>query len=138
MTGLAAAFRSFGAEGKNPRWSWSARTPDGTTVVMTLWKDKIDYSSKPISYSTFGSPTLGKWKGQPGNHERIDNLKWARDHCHSLMRVVIIKAVDERAADRQIAESYPQKNMVMKLTALNEDTGEFSAVVVEDHVVPKP
>jgi hypothetical protein len=98
---------------------------------MTFWKDKIDYSSKPISYSTFGSPTLERWKDQLGNRERIDNLNWARDHCDGVMRVVIIKAIDEGAASRRIAQSYPQKNMVMKLTRLDEDTGEFSAVNVE-------
>jgi hypothetical protein len=131
MTGLAAAFRSFGAEPRNPRWSSSARTPDNKTVITTLSKDKIDYSSKPISYSTFGSPTLERWKDQLGNRERIDNLNWARDHCDGVMRVVIIKAIDEGAASRRIAQSYPQKNMVMKLTRLDEDTGEFSAVNVE-------
>lgn len=130
MTGLAAAFKAFGAEGKNPRWSWSARTPDGKTVVMTLWKDKIDYSSGPISYSTFGSPSLAQWTNQSGNQERIENLRWARDHCDGLMRVVIIKAVDENADRRRIAQSYPQKRMIMKLTGLNVETGEFSAINV--------
>ena len=115
VTGLAPAFRTFGAVGKNPRWSWSARTPDGKTVVMTFWKDQLNYSTKPISYSSFGSPSLEQWKDQSGNHERIENLKWARDHCDGLMRVVIITAVDEKADGRRIARSYLQKRMVMKL-----------------------
>lgn len=130
MTGLAAAFKAYGAKGNNPRWSWSARTPDGKAVVMTFWKDLIDYSSKPISYSTFGRSDLEQWKDQPGNRDRIDNLKWARDRCDGLMRVVIVIAKDEKAHPRQIAESFAQKRMIMKLMDLNEETGEFSAINV--------
>ena len=130
MTGLAEAFRAFRAEGKNSRWSWSARTRDGKTVVMTFWKDQLDYSSNPISYSTFGRPNLEKWTDLPGNQERIENLKWARDHCEGLMRVVIIEAFDAAAHPRRIAQSFPHKRMVMKLTGLNEETGEFSTINV--------
>ena len=46
------------------------------------------------------------------------------------MRVVILEAVDKQAANRSIAQSFPQKRMVMKLTGLNEETGEFSAMNV--------
>ena len=129
MTGLAEAFGVFGAKGKNPRWSWSARTPDGK-VVMTFWKDQLNYRSDPISYSTFGSPTLSAWLDKPGNHERIENLKWARDHCDGLMHVVVIEAEDARAEPRRIAKSFPQTRLMMKLTELNETTGEFSAINV--------
>jgi hypothetical protein len=48
------------------------------------------------------------------------------------MRVVIIKAVDETADKRRIAENYPQKRMIIELTGLNEETGEFSAVIVNN------
>lgn len=104
MTGLAKAFAAFGAVGKNKRWSWSARTPDDQTVVMTFWKDAIDYSSDPITYSTFGSPRLHIWKDKPGNRERIENLKWARDRCEGLMKVVIIEAKDIHA---DVGDSIP-------------------------------
>jgi hypothetical protein len=127
MTGLAKAFAAFGAAGKNQRWSWSARTPDDQTVVMTFWKDAIDYGSNPISYSTFDSPRLHLWKDKPGNRERIENLKWARDHCDGLMKVVIIEAKDTNANSREIADCIVQRRMVMKLVDLNEQTGEFRA-----------
>jgi hypothetical protein len=129
MTGLAEAFGAFGAKGKNSRWSWSARTADGK-VVMTFWKDQMNYSSEPISYSTFGGPNLALWKDRLGNQERIDNLKWARDNCSGLMHVVIIEAVDEQAQPRSIARSFPHKRLLMKLIELNEETGEFSAINV--------
>lgn len=129
MSGLAEAFRAFGAKGKNPRWSWSARTPDGK-VVMTFWKDQLNYSSQPISYSNFGSRTLEHWTDQPGNIERIENLKWVRDHCDGIMHVVIIEAADTTAAPRSISSCFPHHRLLMKLTALNEETGEFSAINV--------
>ena len=131
MTGLAEAFRAFGAEGKNSRWSWSARTTDGR-VVMTFWKDQLNYSSNPISYSNYGSPTLGQWKEKLGNRERIENLQYARDHCGGLMQVVIIEAVDPNAQPREIARSFPHRRLIMKLVDLNDETGEFRAINVGD------
>jgi hypothetical protein len=130
LTGLAEAFAAFGAAGKNPRWSWSARTADSQTVVMTFWKDILRFQDNPISYSLFGDDRLDVWKDHLGNRERIDNIKWARDHCDGLMKVVIITAKDETAREREIADCIVQRRMIMKLVDLNEDTGEFSAVNV--------
>jgi hypothetical protein len=134
MTGLADPFRTFGAEGRNPRWSRSARTPNGK-VVMTFWKDQLNYLTNPISYSSFGSPTLRQWTEQLGNRERTEKLKWARDHCGGLMQAVIIEAVDENAEPRQIARSFPHRRLVMKLTSLNEETGEFSSINIDKCVI---
>ena len=33
------AFAAFGAKLRNVQWSWSARSPDGGTVVITAWQD---------------------------------------------------------------------------------------------------
>jgi hypothetical protein len=128
MTGLAAAFRAFGAKGNNQRWSWSARTPDGR-VVMTFWQDQFP-PRKPLSYSNVGSRLLAKWQPQLGNQERIDNLIHARDHWGGRMGVVIIRAKDTNADSRQIAEAFARKDLLMQLTELKEETGEFSAVNV--------
>jgi len=46
------------------------------------------------------------------------------------MNVVIVVAKDENANPRHIGESYPRKNLILKLTRLDEKTGEFSAVNV--------
>jgi hypothetical protein len=131
MTGLAAAFAHYGVAPKNPRWSWSARSKDGKTVVMTLWKDFFNYKSRPIVYEDYGEKNLDKWKNRPGNSERIENLIWARDHCGGLFKVVIAVAKDINVDPRSIAESYPQDRLVMRLIDLNEDTGEFRAVAIE-------
>ena len=122
------AFAYFGAAGKNSRWSWSARSPDGKTVVLTLWADELNYKSVPISYDCFGSKTA-IWSDRPGNRERLENLIWARDQCDGLFRVVITVAEDVHAEPRAIKQCHPQRDMVMRLVDLDERTGEFRAEV---------
>jgi len=80
MSGLVAAYARFGAVLRNPQWSWSARTANGA-VVLTLWRDEFNYQTRPASYDLRGHPRLPEWSNRPGNRERIENLKWARDHC---------------------------------------------------------
>ena len=128
MSGLAVAFRQAGVTAKNPRWSWSARSEDGNVVVMTLWKDFIDYKAKPISYGTFDRGNLSTWIEKPGNRERLENLKWARDHCDGRFRVIITTAKDVNADTREIEDAHYQARMIMKLVDLREETGEFRAV----------
>ena len=41
MAGMAEAFAHFGAVPRNRRWSWSARSPDGHTVV---WRYRVTAS----------------------------------------------------------------------------------------------
>jgi hypothetical protein len=129
---LAEAFSHFGAKGKNQRWSWSARSTDSKTVVITLWRDGLDNGAKPIVYDTFNRPDLYTWIDRPGNRERIDNLIWARDHCDGLFRVVITVAEDVKANPRRIADCYPKDELLMKITDLDENTGEFRAVNVRE------
>jgi hypothetical protein len=131
MSGLAEAFAHFGAAGKNQRWSWSARSADGSTVVLTAWKDRLDYTGKPIVYDTFKRPNLNEWKGLSGNRERLDNLIYARDHCEGRFRVVIVVAEDVNASPRKIARCYPQDKLLMKITKMDEQTGEFRAESVD-------
>jgi hypothetical protein len=128
MSGKVKAFAHFGVTLTNERWSWSGRAPDGK-VVLTIWKDEMNYKTKPPSCSCFGHPSLSEWMDRPGNTERIKDLKWARDHCGGEFSVVITTAKDPTARVREIDEAYPTK-MIMRLTGLNEQTGEFSAEVV--------
>ena len=130
MSGKVQAFAHFGVILKNDQWSWSGRTSDGTVVVLTIWEDQINNKTKPRSYSLFGDPNLSDWIDRLGNRERIENLKWARDHCDGKFSVIIAKAKDTTARTREIAEAYHTK-MTMRLTDLNEETGEFSAEVVQ-------
>jgi hypothetical protein len=129
---LSEAFAHFGTTGRNQRWSWSARSADGKTVAITLWRDGLDYRAKPIVYDTFNRPDLHSWIDRPGNRERIDNLMWATVHCDGLFRVVITVAEDVKANPRKIETCYPQDEWLMKITDFDEKTGEFRAVSVRE------
>lgn len=125
---LGRAFAFFGgAAGRNPRWSWSARSADGQTIVLTLWEDEITDDGHTVIADFFGHRNLHIWTDKPGNRERIDNLIWARDHCDGLFRVVMVRAEDTQALPRSIASLYPHQTLVMKLVELDEGTGEFRA-----------
>jgi hypothetical protein len=128
MARLTEAFKRAGVAPKNQRWSWSARSADGKTVVLTLWKDMLDYSAKPITYSSVNREGSAAWATRPGNRERLEMLIWARDHCDGLFRVVITTAKDTEAETREIKDAHYQQRMIMKLIELNEQTGEFRAV----------
>ncbi len=121
---LRDAFAHFdGARARNPRWAWSARSPDGRTVVVTLWKDQISDDGNAV-IAHYGGET-GKLR--LGNKDRVENLIWARERCDGLFRAVMIVAKDIKARPRSIAKCYPEKTLVMKLISLDEHTGEFRA-----------
>lgn len=128
MAGNVKAFKHFGVTLKNERWSWSGRNDKGD-VVLLLWTDEMNYKTKPPTCSTFDLPSLPAWRDRPGNKERIENLVWARDKNGGKFFVVMAKAKDPNELTRQTDEAYPTK-IVMRLTRLNEETGEFSAEVV--------
>ena len=92
-----------------------------------LWDDQLNYSSDPITFNNIGDKALGNWMNKNGNKKRIENLKWARDHCDGEFRVVITVARDPAASPREISKCYRHPRLIMKLTELNEETGEFIA-----------
>ncbi|MDQ4054920.1 MAG: hypothetical protein M3237_19805 [Actinomycetota bacterium] len=126
-TTLASAFAHFGTIARNPRWAWSAVSPDLKTVAVTLWEDQIAADG---SVDFFGHPELERWQSQHGNRDRIRNLIIARDNCGGLFRVVVVKAHDIHEFPRQIEDRYPDDDVIMRLVNLDEQTGEFSAVRV--------
>ena len=125
---LEKAFQHFGAGKKNLRSSVSARNEDTKLVVLALWKDRFDFKSKPIAYERFRPEELEAWRHQPAHKEQLEDLMWARDHCDGLFRVVIAVPKDPKAIPREMAECYPQDKLVMKLTHLNPESGQFRAV----------
>ena len=127
-TTLAEAFAFFGSAPANPRWSWSAVSPDSKKVTITLWEHEMAADG---SVDYFDDPTLATWSSKPGNQERIRNLQIARDHCDALFHVIWVVAHDLAETPRKIAGRYPEKHLMMKLIDLDEMTGEFSAVLVD-------
>jgi hypothetical protein len=130
MPGLAAAFKHFGAVPNNPRWSWSARSPDGKTVVLALWSDRFRWKDRPLTYDGSEPIDRDRWSASRGNQERLGNLRWARDNCDGLFRVVMVIAVDPAAVPRAIETCFPREDWMMRLTALDETSGEFQAIKI--------
>jgi len=128
-----ACFEHFGAICKNPRWSWSARSLDGRTVVMTMWEDEIRWDGPKATYQ---SRARARTRKRAGETERLENLKWARDHCDGLVRVVRMTAQDENANPRSIATCYPDNDLVMRVVALDETDGTFRAESIPDDELP--
>lgn len=119
-----ACFEHFGAICKNPRWSWSARSADGNTVVMTMWEDEIVWDGQKATYQSRARIRTHK---RPGETERLENLKWARDNCGGHVRVVRMTAQDENATPRSIATCYPDDDLILLVTELDETNGTFRA-----------
>jgi hypothetical protein len=127
---LRDAFAYFGAKATNPRSSWSARSADGATIVLTLWEDGIEDDGKTVVANSFNRPNLPVWKDRAGNRDRIKNLRLARDNAGGLFRVVMVTAKDPTAEPRTTQRRYPHPTLVMHLEELNETTGEFRATSV--------
>lgn len=124
---LTKAYEYFGAKPVNPRWSWSAKSSDGRVVVLTIWEDEVKILNGTMVLDVYGNPRLADWTNRIGNRERIRNLLWARDQCGGLFRVVMNRAKDINASPRSILATFPHETLVMRLTDLNEITGEFRA-----------
>ncbi|TPI78504.1 hypothetical protein [Mesorhizobium sp. B2-8-9] len=125
--GLRECFAYYGAIPANPRWSWSARTPDGSAVVVTLWEDRLFRQGDQLIYDDVAIDTK-VWSPRLGNKERLENLQWARDHNSGRFRVIIRIAKDLKQQPRNARpENYVQPNLWMTLTYLDEATGEFRA-----------
>ena len=118
-------FEHFGASCKNPQWSWSAKSADGRVVVMCMWQDEIKREGDRMVYQSL-TPRRGE-QNRPGAKERLDNLKWAREHCDGLARVVVMRAKDTKEDPRSIAECFPHDKLVMRIIHIDEATGEFRA-----------
>jgi len=124
------AFAHFGAALTNLRWSWSARTTDGGTVILALWSDRFSRKKTPTEYEEAIGGRTPEWIARPGNRERLRNLIWARDHCDGMFRVVMVRAKDTSADPREISDCFPKDDLFMRITYLNEATGQFGAVAI--------
>ena len=120
------AFAHFGTKPKNVQWSWSARSADGKTVVVTLWQDMFTPKDGKLYYIRPGFPPEQP-DTRPGFRELMENLAWARDHCDGRFKVIVAIAKDINAVPRSIKECAPTK-MIMRLTDLDATNGAFTAV----------
>jgi hypothetical protein len=124
-----AAFRFYNAKPSNPNWSWSARSADGRTVVVTLWKHEFKGPAGKMVYAHSG---LGNWHEGNGSRTFSKDLVWALANCEGLVRVVVVTRLWSVSSRVRTAECYPQKNLLMRITHLNLKTGAFTL----EQVVP--
>jgi hypothetical protein len=126
LRNLGECFGYFGAVCASRRFSRSAVSQDGQTVVVAVWDDELQRKGDHVVYETRYRPTLkGKLRGV--DSEWIANIKWARAHCESLVRVVILTAEDANANPRTVRYCYPDDSLVMRITQFNSRTGELRA-----------
>jgi hypothetical protein len=121
------AFRLYNTKPRNPNWSWSARSAD--RVVVTLWKDEFTGPAGRMTYERHG---FGNWHKGNGNKFFFKDLAWAVAHCGGIVRVIV--AVRDRDAFPRVrvAECYPSKNVIMRVTHLDPLAGAFKL----EQVVP--
>jgi hypothetical protein len=117
-------FAFFGVVPRNPRWSWSGRSPDGDRVAVTLWQD--GFEEKGRVYRSWSSDRPGEWRSRPGFVELIENLAHARDHIDGVVHVILATAKDKHARPRSIARSFPHPDLKMKVAQLDENAGTFT------------
>jgi hypothetical protein len=118
------AFAHFGTKPRNVQWSWSARSDDGKTVVVTLWQDEISRKEGRLVCERPGTPE--HIRRRPGFSELMENFAWAQHHCNGSFKVIIAIAKDKTADPRSIQECFPSK-MAMKLLHFDAETGAFLA-----------
>jgi hypothetical protein len=124
---LAQSFAFFGAVATNRVWSWSARSADEKTVVLTLWEDEITRDSGRIIYDMRNHPKRETWQKKLGNRDRTKNLALAYGNPEVTVRAVRIKAADTKARTRSIVNRYPDPALYLKITHFDPQTGEFRA-----------
>ena len=127
MVGKVEAYAALGAVLKNERWAWSGHSADESTVVVTLWDDKLRAVPGGVRYDLFDASDRAAWRSKRGNRERIRDLALARDRCDGLFKVVVGRANEAGDAMLEGSVYEPRFDLVMRLIDLDEATGEFSA-----------
>jgi hypothetical protein len=120
MTRLKA-FRELGTNPKNRFRSWSARSTDGGTVAVTLWKDELRGPAGSMVYWRHG---WGDWNRSNGR-SFFEDLIWAVLNCGAVVSVIVV--VRDRGPDLRVrtADCYPAKNLMMRVTHLDPVAGAF-------------
>tara|TARA_R100000789_G_scaffold92129_1_gene90521 strand:- start:505 stop:810 length:306 start_codon:yes stop_codon:yes gene_type:complete len=87
---FAKSFEAFGVKLKNPRADWSAVSDDGKTVVISIWRDELDYTDnkRPV-LECRQHPRLAEWSTYRGNKLRRQHIEHALRNCDGLFKVVL-------------------------------------------------
>jgi len=117
----AEAFRQLGTRASNVYRSLSARSADGRTVAVTLWRDRFHGPAGAMFYelSCWGDWHRGNCQGF------FSDLEHAKTHCGGIVHVVVVAR--DRTANPEVRTSdcYPVKNWAVRITHLDSATGSF-------------
>jgi hypothetical protein len=114
------AFEYFGTTPTNPRWSRSAQSADGNTVVFSLWQHKFKDRDGRIYEDSMTHDD------HHGGRALRRHLKWAWENCDGRVRVIVNIAKDPTVHPHSIKECRPVE-MIMRLTHFDLETGTFAA-----------
>jgi len=128
MTG-EECFAAFGTKPRNVQWSWSARSEDGSVVVVRLWDDRLFDKARRYRVENYeGSDD----RLRLGQRELMENLQHAVDRCGGIVRVILIRARDKTAIPRSIKEGWPS-DLVMRVTNLDAANASADLIRVDAH-----
>jgi hypothetical protein len=123
--------RSFGSYGAYPRniiRAWSAISADGSSVVLSLWRDEF---RGPAGAMVYEKPNTDDWRDGQSKRDFFDHLRYALNHCGGLVRVVV--SVRDPSNPVRAIDCYPAPNVIMRITHLDEAAGSFRL----EQVVPE-
>jgi hypothetical protein len=127
MATFTKAYMDAGYELSNPRNQWSARTPDGSRVALTVWADEIDKSSEPWLLDTHDHPRFEEWGGRVGNAIRKKDIAYALEALGGRCDLILCVAEDPTASTRKIKIARHWTQRVGRLVAerFDPETGHF-------------
>jgi hypothetical protein len=115
------AYRFFGTRPKNVYRSLSARSEDGCSVAITLWRDQL---RGPPGHMVYELLNWGDW--HRGNcRSFFKDLEHAVDNCGGIVFIVLVVRDLTNVAQVRTADCYPVKNWAMRITHLDSATGSF-------------
>ena len=114
---LTDYFAHFGVTVSNSRNApWSGQAQDGT-VVVTLWSDRfLDTERNLYSTGPHKPNTIANWK----NKLRTEHLQHARNKNAGIFQSIVVTHITPENNKFEMGAR-------MKLTHLDESTGEFRA-----------
>jgi hypothetical protein len=91
-----------------------------------MWEDEIERKNAKVTYQS-RHPPITQGQSSRISKQWIANLKWARDHCDSLVRVVVLVAKKSTSKPRKFHSCYPHETLVMRIMHFDVRTGAFRA-----------
>ncbi len=120
------AFAYYELTPRNIRWSWSACDKSRRLMAMTFWEDEFESDGSYCDRRP-PHPWAGKKPASPGNSERLEHLKWAREEAIDI-RVIVVTAKDPSKFPHQVKMHRVEPEMIMRVADGPDDDDHFRLV----------